>query len=252
MMATAKQSEADDLEIDIRELNSKYENNEIVKEGGKTGCRLNRTNQIVSDPEFDQMVKRLESLRPDSEVLTEITGAIGEDAVNVPKVMHNPPMASISKAIGKLDKKKAELKKWLSDRLNDLSSHGQIIQLRSNLHSHGHPFEHESLEDLAQAKYGKSQDPIFVISLKRDGVACRVYYENGILAHAGLRPRNGVIAPDIIEHVKNVSGIPQTLPVPITCAIGGELEILISDFNKALNDEVKLELHESMPQYARC
>src|SRR4051812_12740093 len=105
---TLTDAEADQLESDITSLNDKYGDNEIVKQNGNVGCILDRTGRLITDPEFDRMVARLTELRPDAEVLSELTGAEGEDVQGVPKVTHNPPMASISKAVGKLDKKNAE------------------------------------------------------------------------------------------------------------------------------------------------
>lgn len=237
-MSDKLELEADQLENDIRELNQKYENNELFKDGNVVGPRLARTGKVVGDPEFDRLVKRLEELRPDSEILTEITGSVGQDVAGVAKVTHDPPMASISKAVGKLDKRNAELNKWLVDRLNDLTSNGKVIKLEmAPAVSAGYPFDKVALPHLCAAQY-LDGSPVFVISLKRDGVACRAYYENGQLVHAGLRPRNGVTAPDIIEHAKNVMGLPQTLPIPVTCAIGGELEILLSDFQKVNADQL--------------
>jgi DNA ligase (NAD+) len=223
--------EAKQLELDITELNGKYERNEP--------CKLDRLNRIVTDPEFDRMVDRLKFLKPDSDVLTNITGAIGEDLPNVPKVTHNPPMASINKAVGKLEKKQAELNKWMIDRLVELTDNGKVIKLPvCNAAKKGYQFDKVALPHLCLAKYS-DDSPVFVTSLKHDGVACRIYYENGILKSAGLRPRNGVVAPDIIKHIQNISNIPQNLPIPATCAIGGELEILISNFEKVNNNQRK-------------
>jgi DNA ligase (NAD+) len=238
----AIEAEADQLEEDITQLNDHYEKGDTGPGGNPVLLRIGKE---ITDPQFDRMVKRLEELRPTSEVLTEITGAAGDNDPTVKKIKHNPPMASISKAIGDLKARDAQLNKWLVDRLNDLTSFGKVISLEhAPAVSAGYPFDKVALPHLCAAKY-QDGSPVFVASLKRDGVSCRLYYEKGKLVAAGLRPRDGVNGVDVLEHIKNVKGIPQTLPVPTNCAIGGELEILISEFDK-VNADLKQKGERTM------
>lgn len=60
-------------------------------------------NPEISDQEFDQLTEKLKSIKPDSPVLFEIVGEIGE-------VLHPTPMLSIDKKYTYTD-----IKKWLED-----------------------------------------------------------------------------------------------------------------------------------------
>ena len=208
------EDEIAELEEVIAHLNDLFEKGE--------DCIHPKTGKEVSHPEFDALVKKLEKLAPDSEVLTAITGSSLDDDPGVKKVQHNPPMASISKAIGTLKERDAELRKWLTARLTDLK----------------YKFDpNGDLETLSTAKYDDGT-PIFAMSLKRDGVAVSLYYKNGVLDCAALRPRDGINGVDVSDHVRNVMGIQTKLKEDHTFALRGELECHISDFIK-VNDRAK-------------
>jgi DNA ligase (NAD+) len=70
----------------------------------------------------------------------------------------------------------------------------------------------------------------FYQTYKLDGVAIAIYYENGKLIKAGLRPRDGVNGEDVTEQVQYVDGVPAELPEKISCSIRGELICKLSDF----------------------
>lgn len=160
----------------------------------------------VTDAQYDSLLRILKKRKPDSIAFapgTTSPSTYDPASDGITKiVIHHPPMTSIDKADGTLDQKKARLKKWVDDCHNRLVKSNKMVK-----------------------------------SIKHDGVALRVYYEKGNLARAGLRPRNGVKGIDVTENVKYVKGIPTKLPLPLTLAIGGELECRLADFeavNKAL------------------
>ncbi len=78
---------------------------------------------------------------------------------------------------------------------------------------------------------GQYNGPL-VKALKRDGVACAIYYRKGKLVAAGLRPRGGIEGEDVTANVKFVESIPETLPEKVDISIRGELECRISTFEK--------------------
>ena len=91
----------------------------------------------VSDSDYDEMREELRRLSPRSKVLRSVTASILVSDANV--VKHDPPMSSISKVIGSLKKKRKALRKWMwktEDELHDVD---------------------------------------YVMSYKRDGVACALY-----------------------------------------------------------------------------
>lgn len=175
----------EELELVISHLDSLYEQGE--------DCIHPITNLIVSDGEYDALRRELLSLKPDSAIFNTPTASTVEA---VKKIVHNPPMTSISKASHE-DKavQKAQLDKWIKDS--------------------------------APQNYN---DDYFYQAYKLDGVACALYYEKGMLVAAGLRPRDGINGEDITKQIKYVSGVPEELNLPVTCSIRGEIICKLSDF----------------------
>lgn len=172
------------------------------------------TGKVVSDPEYDKLRQRLQELHPKSHVLKDVTASILSSAVK--KVSHYPPMTSISKAIGSLQDRTTALKDFVS-------------------------------KVKAELGYQDSEESFLVQAFKRDGVACALYYENGKLVRAGLRPRNGTDGEDVTENIKHVEGVPTELWehdrngkrirfLPVTCSIRGEIECKKSVFNQVVQD----------------
>ncbi|MCR9297135.1 MAG: NAD-dependent DNA ligase LigA, partial [bacterium] len=62
------------------------------------------------------------------------------------------------------------------------------------------------------------------------GVALALYYEEGRLVRAGLRPRDGIHGEDVTEQVRFVSGVRDQLAQPLSCSIRGEIICKLSDF----------------------
>ena len=163
------------------------------------------TGNIVSNSEYDAKRKRLAHLRPNSKIFKKVT-ASRIDYSKVKKVIHDPPMTSIDKASGVT--REQELDAWMLDCISKMT--------------------------LPSGDFSK----VFVQSYKHDGVAVSVNYRNGTLVSAGLRPRGGIEGLDITENIKGVKGVPQTLPLAVSCSIRGELECLIPDF-KIINDALR-------------
>jgi DNA ligase (NAD+) len=165
------------------------------------------TGLVVSDPEYDRLVARLAELDPKNPALKQLASTLSADAQ---KVIHNPPMTSISKAIGALPVRRQTLLDFFD----------------------------ECEKELGYSSDG-NRGKRFVQTYKLDGVALALYYEKGKLVRAGLRPRDGINGEDVTENVKYVKGIPDTLSQPLTCSIRGELYCPISTFeklNKAMVD----------------
>lgn len=194
-----------ELERVIAHLDTLYEQGE--------DCIHPDTGESVSDAEYDALRRELQALAPKSRLFATPTASA---VVAIKKVTHDPPMCSIEKASHEdLGIKTGMLFKWLQDRLNDEQSRPvKKVQIAHN---------------------GKSlnyQEDYFCQSYKLDGVACALYYENGKLVRAGLRPRDGIHGEDITEQVKYVDGVPTNLSLPLTCSIRGEIICKLSDFAK--------------------
>lgn len=209
------QADADDLERIIAHLDTLYERGD--------DCIHPDTGIIVTDGEYDALRRELASLRPDSPVFATPTASRVETVAR--KVVHDPPLTSIEKASHEIVAVQEEmLFKWLSDCTGEAADaiwDGDVVTL-----------------DDRQYNSQPVRYPVgyFYETYKLDGVAIGLYYEDGKLARAGLRPRDGVNGEDVTAQARFVSGIPETLKQPRTCSIRGELVCLLSDFEKVQQD----------------
>jgi DNA ligase (NAD+) len=210
------------------------------------------TLKAVSDPDYDKLYGQngseralLKKHRPDSRVLKGVTAAnVNFSAAT--KCVHNPPMTSIAKADGGLPHKQKRLGEWMVNALAHLKIttpyDRSIFAFKKG--DSTPTFEKDEKEvikaliELATTKDAKGQ-PVFVLSLKHDGCAVSLYYKNGKLVAAGNRPRDGINAASVLDHVRQVTGIPNSVLVKdFTGAIRGEIECRISDF-EAVNKSAK-------------
>jgi DNA ligase (NAD+) len=201
-MDAKKADRISELEEIITSLDTAYEVGD--------DCLNPKTGKIVTDGEYDALRKELEQLCPSSDVLKSVTAS--KIQASTDKVIHNPSMTSISKSCGSLNERNKILADWLKKCSDELGYKGT---------------------------YNKDNTPFFSQSLKHDGVAIALYYEDGKLVRSGLRPRDGIHGEGVFENSKYVEGIPATLPLPITCSIRGELECKISTFEKLNVDAEK-------------
>lgn len=187
----------DDLEKLVIHAATEYELNGYVEDFDGTE---------ITDPEYDALVRELRGQRPDSKAFKGTSPS--EAAAKGRLVKHNPPMTSIQKADGDEQEKQALFDRWLADCATRLGTTADKL-LKGNLS----------------------------ISYKRDGVSVRINYKDGKLVSAGLRPRDGVNGSDITRHVKYLKGVPQTLPLPLTLSLNGEIECWLPDFEAVNADQ---------------
>lgn len=161
----------------------------------------------VSNGEYDVLRAELKKLNPDLDALKHVTAS--KMALNSKQITHSPPMTSISKAGGILQEKNNILTKWIVDCSTELGYKG-------SKDTNGTPY--------------------YVQSLKHDGVAVSIEYEDGKLKQAGLRPNDGVHGEDVTENIQYVEGVPTVLSLPLTLTIRGELECKIPTFEKIVAD----------------
>lgn len=67
------------------------------------------------------------------------------------------------------------------------------------------------------------------LSLKLDGLTCRITYENGRLVRAETRG-NGIIGEDITHNARVIRGIPKRLKLPVSLVVDGEVICRNKDF----------------------
>lgn len=202
---------ADELERVIAHLDTLYEQG--------LECLHPDTHIVVSDGEYDALRRKLYEIRPDSGLFASATASQLVSSTN--KVVHDPPMTSIEKASHEdVATQEEQLFKWISKCLE--SAPDSILQG----------------PQLTVTERTYKDQPVayppsyFYRAYKLDGVAIGIYYENGKLVKAGLRPRDGINGEDVSEQVQYVSGVPLQLPVPVSCSIRGELICKHSDFEQ--------------------
>lgn len=156
------------------------------------------TGEVVLDNEYDAFKKELLTICSESKIFKSVTAS--KTKISNKKIVHDPPMTSISKCNGSEEEKKEILNKWFGDcRKIDTKSPSASF---------------------------------FCMSYKHDGLALSCEYEKGKLTKVGLRSKSGVDGIDVTAKTKYIDNLPQTLPLPITCTIRGEVETTISVFNK--------------------
>jgi DNA ligase (NAD+) len=196
-----------DLERIIAHLDTLYEQGE--------DCIHPDTGIIVTDGEYDGLRRQLKLLQPMSTLFDSATASNLVSAVK--KVVHDPPMTSIEKASHEvIETQEEQLFKWL-----EKAQEGNELEQQTLLVAKGKTFKSEPVQ------YRKN---FFYEAYKLDGVALAIYYEDGVLVRAGLRPRDGVNGEDVTAQVKFVEGIREKLKVKATCSIRGELICKLNDF----------------------
>lgn len=160
--------------------------------------------EIVLDNEYDSLKKELLTLCPESKIFKTVTSSISK--ISGKKIKHSPPMTSINKCNGTEEEKKEILKKFFNDYRKKFKIDEDVDSL---------------IED------GKT----FCMSYKIDGLAASINYQNGKLVSGATRG-DGILGVNITDKTKYIKGIPQTLPLPLTLKIRGEIFTPISVFNR--------------------
>jgi len=158
-----------------------------------------------SDGEYDAMRRELAELLTDGWEDPFFGKPSADNGIGgLPKIKHDPPMCSISKASHE-DRatQSAMLLKWIQQNASSLG----ITKVRWD-------------------KYD------LVMSYKLDGVALSLYYENGILKEAGLRGSDAVTGENVTVQARHIKDVPDTLPMNVTCCVRGEIICTDSDFEK--------------------
>lgn len=84
-------------------------------------------------------------------------------------------------------------------------------------------------------KAGITEAPSYVCELKIDGLHIVLTYENGSLTTAATRG-DGVVGEDVTHNIRTVKSIPESLPLPLSLIVEGEVYLTRSGFEK-LNRE---------------
>lgn len=162
----------------------------------------NEDNPIISDMEYDGLLRKLKEMEKEYPALLEIdvspTEKIGGTASNkFSKVEHKVPMLSLSNTYNI-----AEIEDF-DKRVKKIINFSEKIE--------------------------------YILELKLDGLSISLIYENGNLARAVTRG-DGKIGEDVTENIMEIESIPKKLKEPISLEVRGEIILPIPNFNK-INEE---------------
>ena len=162
----------------------------------------NEDNPIISDMEYDGLLRKLKEMEKEYPALLEIddspTEKIGGTASNkFSKVEHKVPMLSLSNTYNI-----AEIEDF-NKRVKKIINFSEKIE--------------------------------YILELKLDGLSISLIYENGNLTRAVTRG-DGKIGEDVTENIMEIESIPKKLKEPISLEVRGEIILPIQNFNK-INEE---------------
>ena len=162
----------------------------------------NEDNPIISDMEYDGLLRKLKEMEKEYPALLEIddspTEKIGGTASNkFSKVEHKVPMLSLSNTYN-------------------------IAEI-------------EDFDKRVKKMINFSEKIEYILELKLDGLSISLIYENGNLTRAVTRG-DGKIGEDVTENIMEIESIPKKLKEPISLEVRGEIILPIKNFNK-INEE---------------
>ena len=162
----------------------------------------NEDNPIISDMEYDGLLRKLKEMEKEYPALLEIddspTEKIGGTASNkFSKVEHKVPMLSLSNTYN-------------------------IVEI-------------EDFDKRVKKIINFSEKIEYILELKLDGLSISLIYENGNLTRAVTRG-DGKIGEDVTENIMEIESIPKKLKEPISLEVRGEIILPIPNFNK-INEE---------------
>ena len=203
-----KQNINNEKNINFSKIQEKYKKlrNEIEYHNN---LYYNEDNPIISDMEYDALMRELKQLEQEYPELLENsenspTEKIGGTASEkFSKVQHRVPMLSLSNTynISEIEDFDKRVKKIISS---------------------------ENIKD-------NSEELEYILELKLDGLSISLIYENGELVQAVTRG-DGQIGEDVTENIREISSIPKKLKVPVSLEVRGEIILPISNFNR-INQE---------------
>ncbi len=164
-------------------------------------------NPIISDPEYDKLMKELQNIENSYPYLREKyssenevspTEKIGGSVSGkFAKVMHRVPMLSLSNTYN-------------------------ISEVKD-------------FDERAKKIVGVDKKIEYILELKLDGLSISLIYENGKLVK-GVTRGDGEIGEDVTENIKEIASIPKKLKRPVSIEVRGEIVLPLSQF-KRVNSE---------------
>lgn len=172
----------------------------------------NEDNPIISDMEYDFLIRELKELEQKYPELLEYnkngenspTEKIGGTASEkFSKVRHRVPMLSLSNT-------------YNISEIEDFDKRVKKIILTENIENNSKELE-------------------YILELKLDGLSISLIYENGMLVQAVTRG-DGQVGEDVTENIREIPTVPKKLKENVSLEVRGEIILPISSFNR-INQE---------------
>ncbi|ACV39062.1 NAD-dependent DNA ligase LigA [Leptotrichia buccalis] len=205
-----KQNINNEKNINFSKIQEKYKKlrNEIEYHNN---LYYNEDNPIISDMEYDALMRELKQLEQEYPELLENsenspTKKIGGTASEkFSKVRHRTPMLSLSNTynISEIEDFDKRVKKIILSQIDENKNNDENLE--------------------------------YILELKLDGLSISLIYENGELVQAVTRG-DGQIGEDVTENIREISSIPKKLKDPVSLEVRGEIILPISNFNR-INQE---------------
>ena len=170
----------------------------------------NEDNPIISDMEYDGLLRKLKEMEKEYPALLEIddspTEKIGGTASEkFSKVRHRTPMLSLSNTynISEIEDFDKRVKKIILSQIDENKNNNKNLE--------------------------------YILELKLDGLSISLIYENGEFVQAVTRG-DGQVGEDVTENIKEILSIPKKLKESVSLEVRGEIILPISNFNR-INQE---------------
>ena len=205
-----KQNINNEKNINFSKIQEKYKKlrNEIEYHNN---LYYNEDNPIISDMEYDALMRELKQLEQEYPELLENsenspTKKIGGTASEkFSKVRHRTPMLSLSNTynISEIEDFDKRVKKIILSQIDENKNNDENLE--------------------------------YILELKLDGLSISLIYENGEFVQAVTRG-DGQVGEDVTENIKEISSIPKKLKESVSLEVRGEIILPISNFNR-INQE---------------
>ena len=205
-----KQNINNEKNINFSKIQEKYKKlrNEIEYHNN---LYYNEDNPIISDMEYDALMRELKQLEQEYPELLENsenspTKKIGGTASEkFSKVRHRTPMLSLSNTynISEIEDFDKRVKKIILSQIDENKNNNKNLE--------------------------------YILELKLDGLSISLIYENGEFVQAVTRG-DGQVGEDVTENIKEILSIPKKLKESVSLEVRGEIILPISNFNR-INQE---------------
>lgn len=208
-----------DIKLFEDEIKEKYE--KLRKKIEKhNNLYYNEDNPIISDMEYDKLIRELRDLEETNPNL-KVEYEIKNSKVGFGNEKSENENVSPTEKIGGI----------ASEKFSKVRHRVPMLSL-SNTYNIS---EIEDFDKRVKKIIDVKKKIDYVLELKLDGLSISLIYENGVLKQ-GITRGDGQIGEDVTENIMEIESIPKKLKEPISLEVRGEVILPISEFGR-INQE---------------